>query len=262
MALNNFAHCFWIICLSFILLNCEDHISRKIRIATAANMQFAMEEIVKSFERKTGIECEMIVSSSGKLTAQIQEGAPFDVFVSADLKYPQRLFEANKTLGEPEIYAHGKLVLWSAEKVAHLSLESLQYSEIQHIALANPKTAPYGFAAMEVLQNQNLLEKVESKLVYGESIAQTNQFILSGAASLGFTAKSVVLSPELKAKGSWIEVEDTKYVPIQQAVVLLRTDLGIEERAKLFYDYLFSQESQWILGGFGYTTLRKKQTGE
>lgn len=256
MNLNKFLFKFWLLFVSLILLNCESGTSRKIRIATAANMQFAMEEIVQSFEQKTDIACEMIVSSSGKLTAQIQEGAPFDLFVSADLKYPQKLFEANKTVGKPEIYAYGQLVLWSNRKIENLDPKTLQRTEIQHIAIANAKTAPYGLAAMEVLKYYDLLEKVESKLVYGESIAQTNQFILSGAASLGFTAKSVVLSPELKGKGSWVELDNSAYSPIQQAVVLLKTDVKIEEKAKQFYDYLFSTESQKILENFGYTTLQ------
>jgi len=255
MYLNNFLCNCWFLFISFTLFNCENNADRKIRIATAANMQFAMEEIVKTFEQETGFECEMIVSSSGKLTAQIQEGAPFDLFVSADLKYPQQLFQANKTVSKPEIYAYGKLVLWSAKKMENISLSILQNVENQHIALANPKTAPYGFAAMEVLKNQNLLEKVEPKLVYGESIAQTNQFILSGAASLGFTAKSVVLSKELKGKGSWIELENSTYTPIQQAIVMLKTNSENQEQIKQFYNYLFSSESQRILHDFGYETI-------
>jgi len=242
----------WLLFIGLMVLNCKNDTSRKIRIATAANMQFAMEEIVETFEQETGFECEIIVSSSGKLTAQIQEGAPFDLFVSADLKYPQRLFEANKTINQPEIYAYGKLVLWSAKKMKNISLNSLQNTDIQHIALANPKTAPYGFAAMEVLNHHNLLEKIDLKLVYGESIAQTNQFIISGAASLGFTAKSVVLSPELRGKGSWITLSDTTYTPIQQSVIILKTNPGNQEKAKRFYDYLFASESQQILQNFGY----------
>ncbi|MEM8527049.1 MAG: molybdate ABC transporter substrate-binding protein [Bacteroidota bacterium] len=256
MTVKNILRHFCLLSITTFFLNCEAESNQKLRIATAANMQFAMEEIVNAFEQETGIECQMIVSSSGKLSAQIQEGAPFDVFVSADLKYPKQLFEADLTLNEPKVYAHGKLVLWSAKKMDDLSLDDWQSSDIQNIVLANPKIAPYGLAAMEVLKNYALLEKVETKLVYGESISQTNQFILSGAASLGFTAKSVVLSPKMRGKGSWVELADSTYSPIQQAVVILKNNAEKQAQAKQFCNYLFASESQEILEGFGYETIK------
>jgi len=254
MTLQKFLFRCFVLLISFALLNCEGNTDQKIRIATAANMQFAMEVLIKSFEQKTNIECEMIVGSSGKLTAQIKEGAPFDLFVSADLKYPQTLFEANLTSDKPKVYAYGNLVLWSFKKTEIFSLKTLQNTDIQHIALANPKTAPYGFAALEVLTHYDLLKKIEHKLVYGESIAQTNQFIRSGAVTLGFTAKSVVLSPKMKGKGSWIALSDTTYSLIKQAVVILSTNLENQEKTEQFYNYLFMPEGQEILRNFGYTT--------
>ncbi|MEL6717251.1 MAG: molybdate ABC transporter substrate-binding protein [Bacteroidota bacterium] len=257
MILNKFLQGGFLLLLCFLLFKCKNNTISKLSIATAANMQFAMEEIIASFEEETDIECEMIVSSSGKLTAQIQEGAPFDLLVSADLKYPKSLFESGLTIEKPSIYAYGKLVLWSATPMKTLSLENLQNPNYQHIAIANPKIAPYGLAAAEVLEHYSLLKTIEDKLVYGESIAQTNQFILSGAAPLGFTAKSVVLSPELKNKGTWIELSDSTYRPIQQAVVMLKTNPEKAEHIRQFHAYLFSPKSQQILEQFGYGLTTK-----
>ena len=174
----------------------------KITIAVAANMQFAMRALTHAFEKQNGITCDLIISSSGKLTAQIKAGAPYDLFVSADMKYPEDLYKSGFALEEPKIYAYGKLVLWSMDQEVKPSLAVLKTQAIKHIACANPKTAPYGVAAVEALKHYGLYNQVKSKLVYGESIAQTKQFIISESAELSFTAKSVVLSPDLKGSGT------------------------------------------------------------
>ncbi|MEM9823897.1 MAG: molybdate ABC transporter substrate-binding protein, partial [Bacteroidota bacterium] len=184
---------------------CQQKTTAQLTIATAANMQFAMEALVHAFSEQYSMDCEVILSSSGKLTAQIQQGAPFDVFVSADMKYPNELYQNGFTLAPPKIYAYGQLVLWSLEKQVPLSVDLLHQTKFKHLAMANPRTAPYGRAAMEVLRYLKLEEQVEPQLVYGESIAQTNQFIVTQSADLGFTAKSVVLSPNIKGQGTWIE---------------------------------------------------------
>ena len=132
--------------------------SQELTIATAANVQFAMEEIIQAFSQDHGIPCEMIVGSSGKLTAQIVQGAPYDVFVSADMKYPQNLLGNNKTWDTPVAYAYGKLVLWTLDEDLTPELDQLKEPEVKHIAIANPRNAPYGVAAMQVLQAQNLAE--------------------------------------------------------------------------------------------------------
>ncbi|PHN01298.1 molybdate ABC transporter substrate-binding protein [Flavilitoribacter nigricans] len=235
-----------------LLLACQPSREDKLTIATAANMQFAMENIIAEFTETTGIACETAISSSGKLTAQIEEGAPFDIFISADMKYPTRLFTEGLSLEEPKVYAYGKLVLWSMIDNLEPSIERLTDPEIHHVALANPKTAPYGAAAVQVLEKYQLQEALQAKMVYGESISQTNQFIISRAAELGFTAKSVVLSPQMKGKGKWKDIDMELYSPIAQGVVILKHRDQNLEAAKQFYDFLFSRQGKDILSEFGY----------
>ena len=222
-------------------------------IATAANMQFAMKEIVKSFTAQSGTPCEIIISSSGKLTAQIKEGAPFDIFVSANMKYPTDLYQDSFTTNAPQIYAYGQLVLWTVDDDLNPSVDSLALASIDHIALANPKNAPYGMAAIEVLEKHNLYEALKEKLVFGESIAQTNQFIISKAAEIGFTAKSVVLSPEMQGNGYFTAIDPSWHQAIAQGIVLLKTS-DKQEQAQQFYNYLFSDAGQAILEQYGYST--------
>lgn len=231
--------------------SCQKSEEAKLNIAVAANMQFAMKEILKEFKGQTGIKCQMMTSSSGKLTAQIKEGAPYHIFVSANMKYPQDLFDDGFTTSKPEIYAFGRLVLWSNIDGVIVSLDSLSNKSINHIALANPKMAPYGVAAKEVLESLGLYEKLEGKLVFGESVAQCNQFILSKSAEMGFTAKSVVLSQNAKDQGQWIDVDASIYSPIEQGAVIVRQG-EMQAEAKEFYEFLFSERAALILQEFGY----------
>ncbi len=238
----------------FLLLfatGCTPSKTSKVTIATAANMQFVMKDIAAAFTQKTGIDCDVIISSSGKLTAQIQEGAPYDVFVSADMKYPETLHKNGYTIENPKVYGYGQLVLWSALEDLQPSLELLTHQKIEHIAVANPKTAPYGEAAISVLKQANIYDQLSDKLVYGESISQTNQFIVSGAAQVGFTAKSVVLSPQMEGKGQWIAIDKNLYTPIAQGAVIIKKD-SISEATLKFYKFLFSPKSKEILENFGY----------
>ena len=237
---------------SFFLYSCNDNNPQPLLIATAANMQFAIPSLLKKFTETTGIACEPIISSSGKLTAQIKEGAPYSVFLSADMKYPEVLYRQGLTITRPKIYAYGTLVLWSIAESNNLSLDLLNSPSIAHIALANPKTAPYGKAAMEVLQHLNVSSTLKKKLVFGESIAQTNQFITSQVAELGFTAKSVVVSPMVKEQGQWITIDTSLYSPIEQGIVLLKNTPDKLKEAQLFYDFLLSEKGQAILNENGY----------
>ncbi|GAB3342613.1 molybdate ABC transporter substrate-binding protein [Larkinella ripae] len=233
---------------AFFLLVTFSVSAQKIRVAVAANAQFVMEKLKTGFEKKTGLELEAIVNSSGKLTAQIQNGAPFDVFMSADMDYPEAVFKAGLAQTKPKVYALGVLVLWTRPDIDPApGLPVLNDPRIQKIAVANPKTAPYGTVAVDVLTARKLLPDLQPKLVYGESIAQVNQYLVSGAVEAGFTAKSVVLEPSLRGKGRWVEVPGAR--PIAQGVVLLK---GAKTGSQTFYDYLFSSEAQGIFRQFGY----------
>jgi molybdate transport system substrate-binding protein len=243
--------------LAFGLHGCNSSKEEKLTIATAANMQFAMEELTQVFAEETGIKCEVITGSSGKLTAQIKEGAPFDIFVSADMKYPDELFQSGFTIGESEIYAFGKLILLSMHNDIHPTLDLLKNKRIKHIAVANPKTAPYGITAMEVLKTLKLQDSLADKFVFGESVSQTNQFILSKVAEVGFTAKSVVMSENMRGKGNWKEIDENLYTPIAQGIVLLNTRNTKSKEAQKFKVFLFSENSKEILNKFGYSVPKK-----
>ena len=243
-------------CLFFLLFifvsGCKDKQSEKLTIAAAANMRFAITALVETFTAQTQIECETVIASSGKLTAQIIQGAPYDLFVSADMKYPEELSRQGLTVTPPNVYAYGKLVLWCVHDEVEPSLGILNEDFVQRIAIANPKTAPYGKAALEVLNHGSQYELLKDKLVYGESISQTSQFIVSGAALMGFTAKSVVLSPEIFGKGQWLEIDPSLYSPIEQGIVILNQNPEMIDKAQHFKQFLFSQEGKDILRQYGY----------
>jgi len=227
---------------------CQSPKNNNLIIATAANLQHAMLAITEAFTEQTGIKCEVIIGSSGKLTAQIVEGAPFDIFTSADMKYPRVLYKQGLAISTPKIYAFGQLILLTAMRDIQPDIHRLTGEDIHHIVLANPKIAPYGMAAMQVLDHYQLTDKIEDKLVYGESISQTNQFILSGAAEIGITCKSTVFSPVFLDKGRWQAIDSSFYSPLAQGVVILNK----KQNSQLFYDFLFSEKSRLILNKFGY----------
>ncbi|NAS32594.1 molybdate ABC transporter substrate-binding protein [Flavobacteriaceae bacterium R38] len=242
-----------ILLLIVLCTACNTKNDTTITIATAANMQFAMKALTEAFTLQSGIKCELVVSSSGKLTAQIKEGAPYDIFVAANMKYPNEVYNSGFAEAPPEIYAYGKLVLWTnIENITPLP-EYLTDASVKHIALANHTTAPYGTAAIEVLKSKKLLDTIEEKLVYGESVSQVNQFITSKSAEVGFTALSVVLSRELENKGKWTEIDQGLYRPIAQGIVLLKSKEEKKINSKAFYTFLFSDEAKLILKNFGYS---------
>lgn len=237
--------------LVFFSFACREMEKTQLRIATAANMQFAMDELIKDFQKKSRITCELVISSSGKLSSQIREFAPFDVFISADTLYPNQLAREGFTIDSTTIYAYGKIVIWTIDPDFEPILDSGTLKKVQHIAIANPKTAPYGVAAIQFLKYNNLYERVEKKLVFGESISQTNHYIITGAAEIGITAKSIVLSPVLKIKGRWTEPETDSYQPIAQGMVILKNAKN-QENALRFKEYVLSAEGRNILASYGY----------
>lgn len=224
----------------------------KLNIAVASNMQFAMEEIADAFMTETNIPCELIVGASGQLTAQIKEGAPFNVLVSADMKYPLEIEKAALAANTPQVYAYGKIVIWTLNEDITPTMEGLLASEVKHIAIANPKLAPYGVAAQQALKYGSIFNKVKYKLVYGESITQTNQFILSQSAEAGITAKSIVTSPKMRGVGSWRDIDPATYDPIEQGVVIIKKEDPNYSKEILFCKFLTSEPAQKILRRFGY----------
>lgn len=233
----------------------EIYAGPKITVAVAANVQYAMEELKAEFKKETGIDVTVIIGSSGQLTAQIKEGAPYDIFISADMKYPEVLFKEKAAIDSPRVYAMGSLVVWTTGKgiTFDKKLNALLSKKISKIAIANPRTAPYGSAAVEALKHFGIYGKVKNKLVYGESIAQVNQFTYGSAVDAGFTAKSVVLSPQMKGKGSWMVIDPGSYKSIEQGCVILKYGFDNHRaESKKFFDFLFSQKAKNILLKYGY----------
>jgi len=229
----------------FIFTGCKPNQPAPLTIAAAANLQYAIKEIADAFEHETGNKSDLITSSSGKLTAQIKQGAPFDLFLSADLKYPEELYKDGLAASPVEVYAYGSLVLWSMNE-DNLGLNKLKNKHIKHIAIANPETAPYGRAAIEVLEYNGLYDGIKDKLVYAENISQTSQFITSQNAEIGFTAKSIVL---VSGKGHWIELAQNSYSSIEQSLVVLKEQNPVVNE---FINYLFSEKGRKILTRYGY----------
>jgi molybdate transport system substrate-binding protein len=230
-----------------------------ITVATAANVQFAMGELKKEFNKQTGIEIKTVLSSSGKLTAQINNGAPFDVFMSADMNFPQKLYDEGFATTKPKTYAYGTLVLWTMKDLdLSDSISLLKSDKVVKIALANPKTAPYGQESVNSLNYYKIFDQVKNKIVYAESISQVNNYISSMVADIGFTSKSVVISPEMKGKGKWVNVDKKAYKAIAQGVVILK--YGKENNrnfSQKFYDFLFSKKARQIFEKYGYISGKR-----
>ena len=224
----------------------------KLKIAVAANAQFAISEMIKEFENESKIQCDLIVGSSGNLSAQIKNGAPYNVFLSADMKYPLDLYEAGLTVNQPQVYALGKLVLWSVKENVLVNKEVLTSSIIKNIALGNPPTAPYGRAANEVLDFWDYKKKISTKLVYGESISQVNHFILSKAVDIGFTSYSSVLANKTNDIGKYSLIDSRSYNPIKQGIVILNNDSTLIPYAQKFYYFMYSSKGKNILSKYGY----------
>lgn len=235
-----------------ILKSCTP-VSKKetIRIAAAASTQYALEALIEAYTTKASVHIERVISSSGKLTAQIEHGAPIDIFISADTLYPRYLFEKGMGAEPPIIYAYGQLVLWTFGNYdLSTGLRALKNPSIQKIAIADPKTAPYGKLSQTYLKEENLYERLEAKLILGESIGQVNQYITTQAVEIGLTAKSVVMAPKLKGKGTFFTLENTS---LAQSMLLL--EKGKQSKAAVaFYAFLRSVEAQKIFEKYGYVS--------
>lgn len=232
-----------------------------IRAAAAADLKFAMEELSKEFEAKTGAKVDITTGSSGNFFAQIQSGAPFDLFFSADMDYPRKLeasgFAEPRTLYE---YALGGIVIWTPAKspidVAKDRWNALLDARVQKIAIANPSLAPYGRAAVSALQKAGIYEQVKAKLVYGENISQAAQFVQSGNAQAGIIAHSLALSPGMKDGKLWV-VPLEMHPPMEQGAVVLKGSKN-KAGALKFLNFIKSAAGRAILEKHGFAVPASK----
>jgi len=222
----------------------------EIRVAVASNFHEAAKTLAKRFAASSGHRVVLVPGSTGKHYAQIRHGAPFDAFLAADGARPERLErEGLAHAGERFTYALGQLVLWSPrEDYVDAAGAVLANADFRHLAIANPKLAPYGAAARQVLEERGLWQALQVRLVRGENVAQAYQFVASGNAALGFVALSQVERPGQPARGSWWKVPLSSYTPIEQQAVLLSDSAA----ARGFLTFLQSNEARTIIRAYGY----------
>ena len=227
--------------------------AEKITVAAAADLKFAMDEIVTSFKKTNpNEEIDVIYGSSGKFHTQIQQGAPYDLYFSADIAFPRELARKGFAASEVMPYALGRIVLWSAGMDASkMTLASLTDPKIVRIAIANPKHAPYGKRAEEALRASGLWEKLEPKLVYGENITHTAQFVQTGNAQVGIIALALAINPELANKGGYWLIPDNLHEPLEQGFIITKPAAG-NALARRFADYMGSQPARAVMTKYGF----------
>lgn len=227
--------------------------AEKITIAAAADLKFAMDEIVTGFKKsQPGNDVEVIYGSSGKFNTQIQQGAPYDLFFSADIAYPRELAKNGLAASDVKPYAVGRIVLWSnSMDASKMTLASLADPKITRIAIANPKHAPYGKRAEEALKSAGLWDKVQYKLVFGENISHTAQFVQSGSAQVGIIALSLAVNPELAKKGGYYLIPGKLHNPLEQGFVITKRAAG-NVLAKKFADYMAAKPARAIMTKYGF----------
>jgi molybdate transport system substrate-binding protein len=234
----------------------------EIKVAAAADLNYAMKDLAAHFEQKTGNKVELSFGASGNFYSQIQNGAPFDLFFSADADYPKKLAD-NGTMDRASLgtYAIGHLVLWvpkaSTLDPAKLKMELLLQPAVQKIAIANPEHAPYGRAAMAALDHYGLKDKVAGKLVLGENISQTAQFVQSGNAQAGLIALSLAASPAMKDAGKYWQVSTDAYPEMQQVAGIVSSSKH-KATAQAFLDYVHSSEGTAVLRQYGFDAPAKQ----
>jgi molybdate transport system substrate-binding protein len=227
----------------------------QLNVAAAADLKFAMTEFASAYEKQSGVKLNLTFGSSGNFFAQIQNGAPFDLFFSADSEYPRKLDEAGLVVPNSTYqYAVGRLVLWTpADSKVDLTKSgwnALLDPSIRKIAIANPDHAPYGRAAIEALKKSGYYDQVKSKLVFGENISQAAQFVQSGSAQAGILARSLVLAPAFSSGHTWLVPQDHYSLLIQSAVVLKHSPN--QPAALAFLAYIKTGPAQTILEKYGF----------
>jgi molybdate transport system substrate-binding protein len=228
----------------------------EIFVAAAADLNFAFKEIVAEFEKKTGHTVKLSLGSSGNFFAQISNGAPFDLYFSADISYPKKLEEAG--LAEPGIlylYAVGRIVVWvpkgSPIDVGSLGIKALQHPAVKKIAIANPKHAPYGRASVAAMEHFKVYDAARDMLVLGENISQTAQFVQTGGADIGVIALSLASAPAMKEAGTYWEVPLEAYPRLEQGAVVLKAAKD-PKTARAFLDYIKGPEGAAVFKRYGF----------
>ena len=249
--------------LLVVLTLCVSAFAQEITVAAAADLSSALPEVAARYKSETGREVKLTFGASGNLTTQIQNGAPFDIFFSADEGYPQQLIEAGladkNTLYR---YAVGRLVLWvpddSPLDLSKLGMKALLDPSVRKISIGNPQHAPYGRAAEAALRHYGVYDQVASRLVSGENISQAAQFVESGNAQAGLIALSHALAPAMKAKGRYWTVPLDSYPTLNQAAVVL-THSKQQETARKFLEFVCSPEVTSLLKSYGFSLPEEKQ---
>ena len=231
-------------------------VAEEVTIAAASDLNFAFKELVAEYEKITGNHVKLSLGSSGNFYAQIRNGAPFDLYFSADIGYPKKLEEAGLTVpGSLYRYAVGRIVIWTGHEsqinVAK-GFEALQEPKIKKIAIANPKHAPYGRAAVAAMEYFKVYEQGKDKLVLGENISQAAQFVESGACEIGVIALSLAMAPAMKTRGTYWEIPAEAHPPLEQGMVIMRSSQR-QEAAKQFLAFIKGMQGQEIMTRYGFT---------
>jgi molybdate transport system substrate-binding protein len=234
--------------------------AQQLTVAAAADLQFAFHDLGAQFEKQTGVSVRVTYGSSGNFTTQIENGAPFDLFFSADVQYPEKLIgEGFADAGSLYRYADGKLVIWvpNGSKIdLTKGIAALLDPSVGKIAIANPKHAPYGRAAVAAMKSAGVYEKVESKLVLGENISQTAQFVQSGTADVGLLALSLAVSPGMREDGRYVEVPARDYPAIEQGAAIVKQSKQKAE-AERFLEFMKTPAAKAILQKYGFVVPGK-----
>ena len=243
--------------LALVVLIPGLHAQKQLQLACAADLQPVMPTLAAAYERATGVHLVTAFGSSATLAQQLANGAPQDVFLSADTVHPQQLVDAGVALGPPTPYAHGVLVLWARTEspLQPISLDTLKDQRLTRLAIANPAHAPYGLAAQQALQHFDLYSQLQPKLAVAENIAQTAQFAESGNAQAGLISLTIASSEHFRSIGSFVRIPADAYPPIQQAGVILKSSKQ-PALAKAFLDWLTSPAIQQQLKSFGLDPAR------
>jgi molybdate transport system substrate-binding protein len=226
--------------------------AQKVNVAAAADLRYAMDEIIVVYKKnnpKTDIK--VTYGSSGTAYQQIINGAPYDIYFSADIMYPQKLAEQGLTATKPKLYAIGFLVLWSSQIDVLSGMNVLNNPKIQKIAIANPEHAPYGKRAQESLQYYKLYDKLKDKIILGENISQTAQYVQTGNAEVGILALSLAMSPAMKNQGKYFLIDSKSYSPLEQAYVIIKRAAMNTETYK-FARFVASPVAREIFKKYGF----------